>query len=329
VWLAASGSSRRVLHDHAARLAEWLPAPTGTPLDDPCVVVDYFERYPIRTLEVMPTRQPAAPGPLDGRYRVSFTNGNVLAFSARGELRLDPDGKRLLVRGRLGLADYVARVVDREADAGATEAARALAIVARTWLLQNAPFESGCFRVADSTRAQRVSPQAPSEAARQAALFTDGLMVSGQAVRYRLEGAEPGVLAWTAAAQQARDGATFDAILAAAFPRASLAAVTGEQECRRLPEAEAWLTRTTPRWRRALDREPGFEPPAEALTVCALGYGSPYSDRSRLRIYLRGLASREDRITLAHEYVHLAFRFHPRGTDETFVERLARSLTEE
>ena len=65
------------------------------------------------------------------------------------------------------------------------------------------------------------------------------------------------------------------------------------------------------------------------MTVCALGHGSPYVDRARSRIYLRGLAGREDRLTLAHEYVHLAFRYHPCGLDEGCVERLARSLTEE
>jgi uncharacterized protein YfaQ (DUF2300 family) len=29
---------------------------------------------------------------------------------------------------------------------------------------------------------------------------------------------------------------------------------------------------------------------------------------------------------LAHEYIHLAFQHHPRGLDETFVERTARTL---
>ena len=325
LWLAASGSSRSVLREEAAQIASWLPAPAGPPVDDSCVVVDYFERHPIRAVDELTTRQAAAPGPLHGRYRVAFENGNTLAFTARGELRLDREGPRPRVRGRLGLAEDGARGLDREADPTATEAARALGVAARTWLLQSAAFEGGCFRVADSTRAQRVSPSPASAAAREAALFTDGLVLHGQLVQYRREPAA-GTLAWTTALAQAREGWRFDAILASAFPRASLGAVTGERECRRLGDVETWLARATPRWRRALAGEPGFEPPAEALTVCAVEHGPPYADRTRARIYMRGLVRQEDRITLAHEYVHLAFRFHPRGGDEEYVERLARSL---
>jgi uncharacterized protein YfaQ (DUF2300 family) len=327
LWLAATGSSRSVLREGAEQIASWLPAPAGPPVDDACVVVDYFERYPIRAVDELPARAPAPAGPLHGRYRVGFENGNTLAFTARGELRLDREGPRPRIRGRLGLAEYVARVLDREADPTATAAARALAVVARTWLLQNAAFEGGCFGVKDSTRAQRVSPSPASALAREAALFTDGLVLQGQPVQYRREPAA-GTLAWTTALAQAREGWGFDAILASAFPRASLGAATGERECRRLGDVETWLARATPRWRRALAAEPGFEPPAEAMTVCAVEHGPPYADRARARIYMRGLVRQEDRITLAHEYVHLAFRFHPRGGDEEYVERLARALAD-
>ena len=44
---------------------------------------------------------------------------------------------------------------------------------------------------------------------------------------------------------------------------------------------------------------------------------------------MRGIATTDDRITVVHEYLHLAFRFHPRGLDEDFVERLARELVRE
>jgi uncharacterized protein YfaQ (DUF2300 family) len=43
---------------------------------------------------------------------------------------------------------------------------------------------------------------------------------------------------------------------------------------------------------------------------------------------MRPLATREDRITLAHEYLHLGLRRYPRGQDEEYVERLARRLTD-
>jgi uncharacterized protein YfaQ (DUF2300 family) len=225
------------------------------------------------------------------------------------------------------MSDYIARVIDREADATVTQAARALAIVARTWTIENAQFERGCFRVTDSSRMQRVSPNAPTPAARAAALFTDGLILQGTSVRYHRDTPAPGVMSWRAASDQARNGRAFDLILADAFPRASLAAVSGERECRRMQDADAWLTQMMPAWRRRLAAQAGFESP-DSLSVCSLEYGHPYADRARQRIYVRGIATREDRIAVAHEYVHLAFRFHPRGGDESFVEGLARTLAE-
>jgi uncharacterized protein YfaQ (DUF2300 family) len=64
------------------------------------------------------------------------------------------------------------------------------------------------------------------------------------------------------------------------------------------------------------------------VMVCTLDNGNPYSDQQRMRIYVRGLKTHEDRIALAHEFVHLSFRFHPRGSDEQFVEQLARLLAD-
>jgi uncharacterized protein YfaQ (DUF2300 family) len=134
-------------------------------------------------------------------------------------------------------------------------------------------------------------------------------------------------MSWRASVVQARAGRAFDLILADAFPRASLAAVSGERECRALQDADAWLARMMPTWRRRLAAQAGFEVP-ERLSVCGLEYGNPYADRARQRIYVRGIATREDRIAVAHEYVHLAFRFHPRGNEESFVEGLARTLVD-
>ena len=60
--------------------------------------------------------------------------------------------------------------------------------------------------------------------------------------------------------------------------------------------------------------------------MCTLASGAPYSEQSRNRIFMRPLSTREDRITLVHEYLHLGLRRHPRGQDEQFVEDLARRL---
>lgn len=90
--------------------------------------------------------------------------------------------------------------------------------------------------------------------------------------------------------------------------------------------AETWLMISSMKWQRRLRSESGYEPPGSSVRICALTEGNPYADQQRLRIYARGWRSLEERITLAHEYLHLAFRHHPRGADEVFVERLAREL---
>jgi uncharacterized protein YfaQ (DUF2300 family) len=258
---------------------------------------------------------------------VLFENGNAVVFTTNGELTLAVDQGRPLIRGRLGLTEYVARVLDREADPNVAAAARALAIVARTWTVRNAPLERGCYQVADSTRMQRVSPNAATPAARAAALFTDGLVLDTDDVRYHRDTAAANVLGWTSAVADARAGQRFDAILARSFPHASLATMTGDRECRRAGDLAAWLAQVEPLWRRRLAAKPGFEPPG-ALVVCALDEGNPFADRARMRIFVRNSATRDNRISIAHEYVHLAFQYHPAGGDERFVEDVARSLVQ-
>jgi uncharacterized protein YfaQ (DUF2300 family) len=117
VWFAASGSSRQVLQREAPRLAAWLPPLREASGGDACVIVDYFARYAIRSVDRLPVGVRAADGALDGLYRVLFENGNALTLTATGELRLDHDGAHHPhLRGRLSLTEYVARVLDREAD---------------------------------------------------------------------------------------------------------------------------------------------------------------------------------------------------------------------
>jgi uncharacterized protein YfaQ (DUF2300 family) len=131
----------------------------------------------------------------------------------------------------------------------------------------------------------------------------------------------------TDAVALARAGWTFDAILARAYPDARLAplGVAGRSDCERLAMVERWLAASAPRWRPRLAQEPGFEPPA-SVTACRLPGARPYADARRARIYVRGLASVEDRLSVVHEYLHLAFHRHPRALDEELVERLAREL---
>ncbi|GAB2882489.1 YfaQ family protein [Pseudoduganella ginsengisoli] len=326
VWFAGQGTSSSVFRAWAPQLAAALPP--AEPDDSGCVVVDYFARYPLRA--VQGDGGAAAPGPLHGRYRVTFENGQALALRSTGEMVLEQqaDG-RLKLRGRFGTNEYVARVIDREASAEPAEAARALAVSARSYLQQNARQVAGCQQITDSSATQRVSPNPASAAALAAARWTDQLVVDGTPVRYHRDTPSADTLAWTRAVALARQGRYFDEVLADAYPHGVLAAAgTGGVRCTRLAQNEAWLERELPRWQRVLRQEAGYEAPANLPAVCALASGAPYSEQSRNRIFMRPLATREDRITLAHEYLHLGLRHHPRGQDEDYVERLARRLTD-
>lgn len=326
VWFAGAGTSGAVLRTWAPRLAAALPQ--AEPDDSGCVLVTYFTRYPLRA--VRGDDGPAVPGPLHGRYRVSFDNGQALAFRSAGEMVLDkaPDG-RLTLRGRFGVNQYVARVIDREAGAEPQEAARALAIAARSYVQQNARQVAGCQHISDSSATQRVSPNPASAAALAAARWTDQLVIDGAPVRYHRDTPSTDTLAWTRAVSLARQGKYFDEVLADAYPHGVLAAAGNSgTRCMRLAQNEAWLARELPRWQRVLRQEAGYEAPVNLPAVCALASGAPYSEQTRNRIFMRPLATREDRITLAHEYLHLGLRRHPRGQDEDYVERLARRLTD-
>ncbi|XLZ69092.1 DUF2300 domain-containing protein [Massilia sp. SR12] len=327
LWFGGSDSSSGIFQKWGQQIASALP-PAHAAEDSGCVVVDYFTRYPVRA--VSGTGGAAAPGPLNGRYVVQFENGQSLPIRSNGELALvrGPGGK-LQVRGRLGVNDYVARVIDREASAAEPQAARAFAIAARSYLQQNARRAESCQHITDSSATQRVSASPASEAALAAARWTDQLVLDGAPVQYHRDKPGANTMAWSQALAQARSGMSFDAILAAAYPGSALAtAGNSGTTCKRLAKNEEWLAYALPRWERLLRREEGYEAPSQRPQVCALAVGAPYSEQSRNRIFMRPLATREDRITLAHEYLHIGLRRHPRGQDEDYVERLARRLND-
>ena len=334
-WFGAPGTSRTALRAHAAWIgAIWAnaglrdvaPEPAWVAAE-PCVAVALFNRYPIASV-LRVDGQPANAGDITGPHRVVFAAGNQLAIDASPGLQLRGGGGVLRLEGRWSLEDYVARVVDREGDATQVAAARALAVAARSYLLQNAGDGEGCRRIADDSHAQRASPNPPSRAARDAAAFTRGIVLDGPPVRYHSSQAADGQMSWRGAVDAAQSGASFDAILRDAYPQSRLAAFDADAGCAPLPEARDWLLAQQRRWRDALRREPGYEPLPETLQVCRLGMGVPHSDQRLLQIHVREWVSQDGRVTLLHEYLHLAFRHHPRGQDDDFVERLARHLVE-
>lgn len=330
VWFGALGSSLQVLQDYAPQLADAAEGAGSAAQHGRCVDVAMFARYPLKSVSALPEGKALPSGvaqDLRGRYRLEFANGKNMLLRSDNEMRLEWNAQgRPQLTARLDENEYIARVIDREASAANREAARALSVVARTYLLQNAAQHGECMAIADSSRTQRVSPNAASEAARDIAAFTAGLVLQGVEAQYRLHAEGENVLSWQSAVAHAKAGMLFDEILQQDFTQASLASINGEVECKPLPAAERWLRTQARQWRQQLQAEPGFVEPR--VQVCQLSFGNPYSDMSRQRIYVRGLVSLNNRLTLAHEYLHLAFSAYPSGQDENYIEQWARRLIE-
>lgn len=326
VWAASRGASTELFRNWGTTLAPWLQRPAVADLGEACVDVRLFARYPLAS--VRDSRgQAVSPGKLLGDYRVDFVRGTSLAIRSDGELTLARVRGNLWLMGRFELNDYVARVLDREGAAEPPEAAKALAITARSYVLQNAGHSGGCLQIDDTTRTQRVAPRPPTAAALAIARWTDGLMLDGQPVQFHRDRQRPGVLGWQSAQLQAQQGARFTAILRAAFPQARLSSLysPADNPCQPLPRGRTWLAQQQPRWRQLLAGEAGFEAPAD-VHVCRLDWGNPQVNLEQQQIFVRGLGTPEDRLSIAHEWLHLAFRYHPNGRDEVFIERWARRL---
>ncbi|RON21217.1 hypothetical protein BK660_11085 [Pseudomonas brassicacearum] len=319
IWAGGRGTSQMVLRHYAEALATVLPV--DWPADSGrCVEVGLFSRYPIE--RVLAGERVVSSGPLQGDYRVEFSNGNQLDIHSDGELFLLKDQ----LVARLDREEYVARVLQREAKPEPAEAAKALAIAIRTYLLQNATRHGDCLSIDDSSSRQRVAPRPATLESRNISAWTSDLVLAGSTVTYHSDQPGPDKLSWQQAVEQANAGQRYDAILLHAYPRASLSRWDNPvASCEALPAAQDWLQTQRRGWRARLEGEVGYNE-VSTFAVCRLAFGRPYVDRERQRIYVRGVLSLQDRLDLTHEYLHLAFEAHPNGQDETYIEGLARHL---
>jgi uncharacterized protein YfaQ (DUF2300 family) len=212
IWAGGRGTSHMVWRNYGAALSsvlpvEW-PADAGR-----CVEVGLFSRYPIE--RVLAGDQVVESGPMQGDYRVEFTNGNQLDIHSDGELFLT--GDKLVAR--LDREEYVARVLQREATSEPAEAAKALAVAIRTYLLQNATRNGDCLSIDDSSQRQRVAPRPATVASRNIAAWTSDLVLAGSTVTYHSDQPGPDKLSWLQAVEQAKAGQRYDAILLHAYLR--------------------------------------------------------------------------------------------------------------
>ncbi|WP_455926416.1 DUF2300 domain-containing protein [Pseudomonas putida] len=324
IWVGGRGTSQMVLRHYADVLGSFLPAPW--PKDaGRCVEVELFARYPLKAV-LTATGGQAPDGALQGRYRAVFINGNDLDIESGGDLYLQHDAAQPRLIARLDREEYVARVLQREARSQPVEAAKALAVAIRTYLLQNAGRTGDCLSIDDSSNQQRVAPRAASPDTRRVVAWTSDLVLAGSPVTYHSDTPGPDKLSWAQAVEQANGGLRYDTILQHAYPRASLSRWGNPvASCDPLPAAQQWLQSQRRTWRPTLDNEVGYNE-ISAFAVCRLAYGRPYVDRERQRIYVRGVLTLQDRLDLTHEYLHLAFEAHPNGQDENYIEGLARHL---
>lgn len=340
-WWGAAGTSKTSLLQHHAWIAKTLQLNqfnstlSAWQNQQACVKLKFFNAYPVKKVSVIlssPGKKQVAPeGVLSGKnYFVEFENGQAISFVGSPEQRLfytANNSQKPVIEGRFLLEDYVARVIEREGQVNFTVASQALAVGARTWVVQNSPIRDGCYITIDDSKAQRVLASPASKGAKKATLFTQDLVIAGDAVRYHQSLEKPNVFAWSSAVLLTQQNPTigFDNLLFKTYPHATLTGLYSELDCTHLVAAETWLKNNTHKWRSQLNPVMGFQAP-ENFTVCQIQNGLATSDQRRLRIYIQGWGKLEHRLSLIHEYLHLAFKNHPNGHDEVLIEKLARQL---
>jgi uncharacterized protein YfaQ (DUF2300 family) len=292
-----------------------------------CVRVKHFEQYPIsKIINLQSQKEVKRAAELQGSFSVHFKNGNKLSFSnSFSGLRLTPENK---IMGEYAFEDYIARVLQREVFAEPLEAAKAFAVAARTYLLQNAIVRNGCFEIPDSTHFQRVAIGELDSRYLKIARWSDGLILKVKpGIRYHSSSHQQGQLSWDHAKELAAAGLYFDQILLDAYSTNNFELYTHQhyEPCLPLSKAFAFVRQKQNQWRGVLKRKVGYSE-VKAISVCKTNLNNPYSVYSRGLIFLPHFNSEEDQVSLAHEYVHLSFQDHPISRDERFVEETARSL---
>ncbi len=114
-------------------------------------------------------------------------------------------------------------------------------------------------------------------------------------------------------------------LVLARFMEAAWSAGPREIPCQRNRVIEKWLANQAPQWHKHLYPIAGFEDPG-SIEVCMAKSGNPRADYRSNRIWLGHVDYEEDRRSLAHEYLHLAFKHSPKALDEVFIEAAARRV---
>lgn len=333
-WFIGRGNSREVLKQSA----HWLPAlssrwqaASNQGLQDACIEVDYlaFMTNPIVGIKEHKTGKAIYGGVLPtGKYSVYLKNGREVALQSDGNMQVFAQQQYYRLRARMDMNEYVARVLQREAATEPEQAAKALSIAIRSYALNEATGSGDCLLMRDTTLQQRVLTQAASPEAKHIAISTDKLVLEGAHGHFHANSSQANVLGWQQAVTWAKQGLGFKAILARAYPQASVVVHGSDlgERCVAMPQAQKWLATQHSKWHKTLQREAGYRPLKQAASICRLSRGTPYADVAANRVYVRRLHSEAEQITLAHEYLHLLFADHPNGRNEHYIEALAQRL---
>jgi len=295
--------------------------------DSRCVRVKFFDRYSIKKLT------PSMERPV-GTMQIQFKNGQQLTVPADGTLRVSRSQLGIQVSAELSMNEYVARVLDREVRPDPLNAARAFAIAIRSYLYQNAKKINGCFEISDSSHTQRVSPKKASLESLKIARWTDNLTLDRvPQLRYHSTISSTNRMSWEQAKGLAQNGFNMLEILNDAYPTGMIKFGPLQTfACKAHPTLMSWIRHQSIKWKPQLLSQPGFEEP-DSLKVCQspeqIFGASVFASVESQEIYVPELRSSDDEVSILHEYLHIAFRNHPRGQDEFFIEKLARTLQEE
>ncbi len=101
---------------------------------------------PLKKITAEKSTTAVKPGVLNGRYRVTFTNGNHITFVSHGETTLLSEKGKLKLQNRISIRKstlpefWIARRKSTP-----PEAAKAMTVAIRTFLQQNANREGDCL----------------------------------------------------------------------------------------------------------------------------------------------------------------------------------------
>ena len=328
IWVSGAGHGRDSFKTELKNLVDQHLIPQNSK----CVVVKYFDRYPISKIYPEDLQ-------LKGRVRIKFKNGLEVLFAGDGTLKASRNSREAYsVTAHLTEDEYVARVLQREVDVKPLEAARAFALAIRTYLYQNAKVSKadGCLTIADSSINQRVSPEKASPEALQIAHWSDGLILDHvKQLRYHSTQSGLNQMSWAKTKGLALESYSMSELLKLAYPNGiiSFGHFPKPLDCIRNAMSENWVRSQFKSWKSRLNQEPGFELP-EKLKICTNSelVGSlrekVFSQIESEEIYVPPISNRQAEVSILHEYLHIAFRNHPNGRDEIYIENLAKNLLE-